>query len=430
MSERKKLCVIGTGRMGWAIIRQFLKVDPVGMVELYAYEPAGRREEDFEGRLHWVPSNWEDATVIERIRPDLLIHAAPFSTQPRYIELALQYRVDMVTLGQMTDFVLGLLRETDTWGRGARIVPDCGLAPGLLNILAADLIWKFEVHSVDIECGGLPLDPNKGGPLHYGLSFSPQGLIQEYQATAYYKDEGQVKRRHPLEAYGGPCIYETDDFVFHRPDILERCRLYEHPDFIHIDERNVRFCHLETAFTADGTSVMPWDPRFPGARHIAYRTIRYAGHFSWFQEAHTLNLLDTVDMARTLERLPSAVPDIVLFRVKGRRTMDDAVFGWQGAAFADPILDAFPGLEEGASPIFSAMQHLTGWPTVFAALALLDMWPNGIRQDITLFHGHRLDETLEKGGVILPYELLDGETVLKALMAQIPQLEVECLHEK
>ena len=421
-----RVCIIGMGRMGWAIMRQFARIDRENRIRLFGYDPVKIPEDDLQGRITWLPRKWSPEDVIRRADPTLIVHAAPFSTQPLYIEYALKYHKDIITLGQMTDFVLGLLQEKDTFGHGARIIPDCGLAPGLLNILAADIAFKSAPETIRIECGGLPLDPAKGGPLHYGLSFSAHGLIQEYIAPAFLKVEGEIRSVPPL---GGESAHEfprAEDFLFRDPAICERIRRFSAPPFITRENDAIRVSDLETTFTADGTSVMPWDAKFDSTRHITYRTLRYRGHYEWFRRALELKILDRHDFVTILEKLPSAVPDVVLFRVYGetRDTRHAPIQGWDGAAFADPILDAFPGLEESPVPIFSAMQHLTGWPTVFAALCLLDLWPEGRRADLRLFHGHSLEETLDRGGVILPYELLRGRALLKELAAMIPHFEV------
>ena len=72
-----------------------------------------------------------------------------------------------------------------------RFVPQCGLAPGLIDIIANDLIQKFtEVNEVKLRCGALPVTASN--PLQYSLTWSTDGLINEYgnfcQAIQNYEE--------------------------------------------------------------------------------------------------------------------------------------------------------------------------------------------------------------------------------------------------
>ena len=60
------------------------------------------------------------------------------------------------------------------------VIPDCGLAPGLANVMAGLLIdtTPGSARSVQMRVGALPQEPV--GALGYQLAFSPAGLINEY----------------------------------------------------------------------------------------------------------------------------------------------------------------------------------------------------------------------------------------------------------
>ncbi|MCP6725795.1 hypothetical protein NL526_27445, partial [Klebsiella pneumoniae] len=62
---------------------------------------------------------------------------------------------------------------------GVSIIPDCGLAPGMVSVLAMHGAARFDsVDEIHIRVGGLPQDPQP--PLSYQLVFSVEGLINEY----------------------------------------------------------------------------------------------------------------------------------------------------------------------------------------------------------------------------------------------------------
>jgi lysine 6-dehydrogenase len=63
---------------------------------------------------------------------------------------------------------------------GVTIIPDCGLAPGISNILVGHAAEKLDkVKTVHIMVGGFPEKPLK--PLGYAITWSPESLIDEYR---------------------------------------------------------------------------------------------------------------------------------------------------------------------------------------------------------------------------------------------------------
>lgn len=77
-------------------------------------------------------------------------------------------------------------------------VPKCGLAPGLIDIIANDLIQEFdEVESAKLRVGALP--ENINNPLQYALTWSTEGLINEYGNTCYGLKDGKKTAMRPLE---------------------------------------------------------------------------------------------------------------------------------------------------------------------------------------------------------------------------------------
>lgn len=64
-------------------------------------------------------------------------------------------------------------------GSSKAFVTQCGLAPGMINIIAHDLIQRFDtLDSVQLRCGALPV--TSSNPLQYSLTWSTDGLINEY----------------------------------------------------------------------------------------------------------------------------------------------------------------------------------------------------------------------------------------------------------
>lgn len=77
-------------------------------------------------------------------------------------------------------------------------VPQCGVAPGMVNIIASSLIQMFEnTERVSLRVGALPQRSNN--PFHYSLTWSTDGLINEYANLCCAIREGKMVTLNPLE---------------------------------------------------------------------------------------------------------------------------------------------------------------------------------------------------------------------------------------
>ncbi|GAB2482493.1 MAG: saccharopine dehydrogenase family protein [Comamonas sp.] len=130
-------------------------------------------------------------------------------------------------------------------GAGARsvLMPQCGLAPGFIGIVGNDLAQRFdELHDLKMRVGALPRYPQ--GALRYNLTWSTEGLINEYINPCEALVDGEPLQVHALEG--------LETFAL---DGIE----YE-------------------AFNTSGglgTLVQTWAGR---ARNVDYKSIRYPGH--------------------------------------------------------------------------------------------------------------------------------------------------------
>jgi len=123
--------------------------------------------------------------------------------------------------------------------------PDLGLAPGIANIYAEIGYRKLgKADSVKIRIGGLPVNPK--GTLKYGITFSPQGLYNEYRDTCFVIKEGRKISAEPLSDVGKLNFDGIGD--------------------------------LE-AFNTSGGIANTIDSMLPrGVRECYYKTIRFPGH--------------------------------------------------------------------------------------------------------------------------------------------------------
>jgi saccharopine dehydrogenase-like NADP-dependent oxidoreductase len=91
-----------------------------------------------------------------------------------------------------TKYAKTLAKESDSF-----FMPQCGLAPGAINIIAANLANEFDsVRDMQLRVGALPLYPNNR--MKYYLSWSTDGLINEYLNEAQAIVDGKLITIPPL----------------------------------------------------------------------------------------------------------------------------------------------------------------------------------------------------------------------------------------
>ena len=188
-----------------------------------------------------------------------------------------------------------LALDTHAKEAGINIIPDCGLAPGMVSILAMHGAAKFDVvDELHIRVGGLPQHPQP--PLDYQLVFSVEGLINEYVEVARVIRDGKITEVESMT--------ELEDLSFDG------------------------FPRLEAFQTSGGTSTLP-DSFLGKVRELDYKTIRYAGHCDKFKTMIDLGLCSSDEMINKdqaitprevfgslLEKhLPADGPDYVLVRL-------------------------------------------------------------------------------------------------------------------
>ena len=106
------------------------------------------------------------------------VSCVPYFLNPHVARAAKRAHVSMVDLGGnplVTDVILSM--DDDARRKGITFIPDTGLAPGLVSILAWELAHRFQsCAEVHLRVGGLPQKPE--GPLKYAQFFSIHGLLE------------------------------------------------------------------------------------------------------------------------------------------------------------------------------------------------------------------------------------------------------------
>jgi lysine 6-dehydrogenase len=203
----------------------------------------------------------DHAAVVGAMRQcDAVMSAIPYYFNYDMARLAVEAGVHFCDLGGNTEIVFKQ-KELDTYAKEKRVtvVPDCGLAPGMVNILAEHGIEQLDhVDSVKIFVGGLPQHPEP--PLNYMLVYSLEGALDYYTTLSWVLRNG---KRTQVKA------------------LSER----EPVKFDQLGE-------LEAFHTAGGLSTMAfrYEGKIPA---MEYKTLRYPGHAQIMENIRSLGLLDT-----------------------------------------------------------------------------------------------------------------------------------------
>ena len=191
---------------------------------------------------------------------DAVMSAIPYYFNLQLAECAVEAGVHFCDLGGNTEIVFQQKALAErARAQGVTVVPDCGVAPGMVNILAQYGIEQLDaVDSVRIYVGGLPQNPEP--PLNYQIVYSLEGVLDYYTTQSWVVRDG--KRVHVT------ALSERETIDFPEP-----------------------VGALEAFHTAGGLSTMAF--RYEGKiPTMEYKTLRYPGHAEIMETIRSLGLLD------------------------------------------------------------------------------------------------------------------------------------------
>ena len=257
-----------------------LGLGSVGRLVAELLQEAGYRVTGFDGR-QVEPANFEVAHVDVRDNA-LLLEAlsdvdAVVSCLPHDLNGDVAYTAHRIGIHyfDLTEDVETTKRVMQLAGTSRAVMaPQCGLAPGLVGIVAADLVAKFErCRSLRLRAGALPQHPT--GCLGYAFNWSPAGVVNEYLNDCEVIEQGKHKLIPPLE---------------------RRETIY------------VRGTKLE-AFTTSGGIGSLCSTYLGRVDNVDYKTLRYPGHVDLMTFFfHELLMRERRQMAR--EILTNAKPPV------------------------------------------------------------------------------------------------------------------------
>ncbi len=129
---------------------------------------------------------------------DSIISGLPYYCNTKVVQIAADHNLNYFDLTEDVE-VTRYVSEVSQ-GKKTAFVPQCGLAPGFISIATHELMNHFDtVESVKMRVGALPVNPNNA--LKYSLTWSTDGLINEYGNLCYGIENGVMSTLMPLEGY-------------------------------------------------------------------------------------------------------------------------------------------------------------------------------------------------------------------------------------
>lgn len=285
-----KYAVMGLGRCGKAIVYDLLRFGQAESIVVY--------DKDSEAILttQHVPLS-TDAGKIRKTHTEgefwkridqtyVLVSALPARFNLDVTSHARRCNIDMCDLGGVSHIV----QEQKFIGgsSGSLIVPGCGLAPGMCDIIAQDFA-KRGCTSIKVRCGGIPLLP-PDNLFRHKLGWNTAGLVSEY---------------------GGTCPVLRDGTIFHAAALSGK---EESGDY-------------ESFYTSNLSEATFWQLQNLGVRDYDYKTIRYKGHLNcllgwdqlgYFKQQNLINrLIKTLNENKNLW-YSQGEKDKVLLEITGK----------------------------------------------------------------------------------------------------------------
>lgn len=265
-----KVVVLGAGLMGKqaardliadeAVERVFLADRNVVQAELFRNQLGSSKLEALE-----LDAVDDEALKAAISKGDIVINALFYTFNEKVAATALECGVHAVDLGGhiggATDAVLDMHEKAQQ--KGVTLIPDLGVAPGMINILAGYGASKLDqVSDIQLFVGGIPIHPEP--PLEYNHVFSLEGVFDHYTDKSHVIRDGKL-----LE--------------------IESLSEIEHVEF-------EGFGELEAFHTSGGTSTLT--DTFSDVNSLEYKTLRYKGHAEKFK---LLVDLGFTDRSKTVE---------------------------------------------------------------------------------------------------------------------------------
>lgn len=295
MSAKRNVAVMGAGKIGSCISRLLLHSGSYNVTVVDTHSDS----------LKWMENNVHGCTQTQASFSDhiglckalkgqeAVISAAPFHHNPAIAKVCKSVGAHYLDLTED----VAVTNKVKELAKGARtaFIPQCGLAPGFITMAGFNLTKSFDtVHNLRLRVGALPRFPSNA--LKYNLTWSTEGLINEYCNPCEAIVEGKLVNVPPLE---------------------------------HLEHCTIQGLELESFNTSGGLGTLA-ETLAGKVRNLDYQTLRFPGHRDIIKLLlHDLDFAQDLDgLGKVFERsLPATDQDqVAVFvsctGVKGGRLLE------------------------------------------------------------------------------------------------------------
>ncbi len=282
----KTILVFGMGKVGTLVgILLNKRFAVTGFDKNIPTEPTGF--DCIQGDIH-------DQSLLEQTIPQFhaVVSCMPYNLNLSIARIAHAHGIHYFDLTEDVPTTEAIMQMSLT--ATAVMAPQCGLAPGLIGIIGANLAHRFtKLRDIELRVGALPRYPN--GLLAYSFTWSPAGVINEYINDAEVIHNGTRKMVPSLDG---------------------------------IESINIEGRDYEAFSTSGGLGTM-CQTYVGKVDTLNYKTIRYPGHAQLMRFLlYELILKDKRELVESIltEAKPPVEDDVVLVYA--------VVEGWKGNALA------------------------------------------------------------------------------------------------
>jgi len=332
----KKIIVLGAGLVGKTIAIDLAKKFDVTSADLN------------EDALHQLDSHniktlnvdFSDLSALRSIVKsfDLVVGAVPGFLGYQMVKTVIEAGKNIVDISFFPEdpFPLDELAKKNN----VTVITDCGVAPGMGNIILGYHHKRMRVQNYECLVGGLPVV--REWPFEYKAVFSPIDVIEEYIRPARYVQHGQVVIKEalsdpeliPFDGVGTLESWNSDGLrtliktmsgipnmiekTLRYPGCIEYLRVLREAGFFSYEEVEVKGVKIRPIDVTAKLLFPKWKLK-PGEEEFTVMRIRISGEENGKQKSYEYNLLDrtnkttnTLSMARTTGYTCTAAANLVL----------------------------------------------------------------------------------------------------------------------
>ena len=292
----KKVIVMGSGKIGSAIALLLSSHDDycITLVDQFFSEKEFKKHDK---NIKRVKMDSNDSAAFNDLLSsqsfDAIISSLPYFCNLTVAKKAKQHHIhyfDLTEDVKTTEAIANIAQDAKTV-----FAPQCGLAPGMINIIANHVMHSFDsLESATLRVGALPIESSNA--LHYALTWSTDGLINEYGNPCIAIVDGEQTLVNPLEG---------------------------------LEELIVDGVSYEAFYTSGGLGLS-WKKYLGKIKNLSYKTLRYPGHCEKIKFLmNDLHLNEDRNVLKSIleKNIPTTHHDVVIISV--------AVTGYKNNIFTE-----------------------------------------------------------------------------------------------